>query len=183
MSEFDEKWNWLTIRAGGPNNLVQEKNELKHVYMLMRDCDCKSYLEVGSAEGTSLYVLGDLVSKDIEYIDLCEPHTEAPRKEVISKLKKKVFEIKGNSTHRSTYDYVRNKRFDCVLIDGGHDFATVLSDCILYAPLATKFVFFHDVQLPEVKRAVELFVRNWKPGQYHTYINSMNYGYGVLECR
>lgn len=183
MSDFDEKWEWLANRAGGPNNPVQEKSELRHIYNLM--LGCKSYLEIGSAEGSTLYVLGSALDNfkyQIEYVDLCEAHTEELRREAIQKLGKKVFEIKGDSTHKSTYDQVKQNRYDCVLIDGGHDFATVLSDCILYAPLAKRYVFFHDVQLPAVKAAVEMFNKNWNLGEYTTYVNSNNYGYGVLRC-
>lgn len=179
LSEFDLRWKWVADR--GP--VVQEKHELNHVYDLMKGMN--SYLEVGSAEGTSLYVLGGALSEfkyNIEFIDLCEPHTEQLRKDALLKLGKKAFQIKGDSTHQGTYEYVKNNRYDCVLIDGGHDFATVLSDCILYAPLAKKYVFFHDVQLPEVKAAVEWFTRNWKLGEYSTYIRSTNYGYGIIKC-
>lgn len=179
MSEFEERWKWLTKRAGGETNLVQERNELKHIYDLMKACECKTYLEIGSAEGSTLHVLGS-IPEYVDYIDFCEPHTETLRKEVVGQNRK--FNCyAGDSTKSSTYGIRNISKRDCVLIDGGHDFVTVLSDSIMYAPLATKYVFWHDIQLPEVRKAVEWFVPRWNLGKFSTFINSANYGYGILE--
>lgn len=188
MDEFDKLWQFVIDRSQRGVMTVQEKSELEHVFNLMKGCDCRNYLEVGTAEGNSLYVLGHAVNKSIYYIDLMEPHTETSRSEVEKVLlngEKFVIGIDGDSTERETS---RNKdgtsklaNFDCILIDGGHDFATVLSDSILYAPLATKYIFWHDIQLLEVKAAVEWFVKRWKLGKYSTFINSESFGYGICE--
>lgn len=177
MSDFEKRWAWLTKRAGGENNLVQEKNELKHIYDLMKACDCETYLEIGSAEGSTLHVLGS-IPKFVDYIDFCEVHTEDLRKEITGQDTKFTC-FRGDSTNSHTH--LRKAHYDCILIDGGHDFATVLSDSILYAPLAMKYVFWHDIQLPEVRKAVEWFVPRWNLGKFSTFINSASYGYGILE--
>lgn len=185
LSDFEERWRWLSKRAGGDNNLVQEKNELEHIYGLMRACDCKTYLEIGSAEGTTLHTLGS-IPDHVDYIDFCEPHTEELRKEITAHNTK--FNcLKGDSTKPITHPgrFFRKDDgmliYDCVLIDGGHDFASVLSDSILYAPMAERYVFWHDIQLPEVREAVEWFVPRWDLGKFSTFVNSANYGYGILE--
>lgn len=175
MSEFDELWKFAT-RHG---EIVQEHNELEHIYNLMKACDCQTYLEVGTAEGNSLYVLGH-ATKMAAYIDLGEPHTKAARDEAIGQLTIPIQSFIGDSTMPEIATRIRSEH-DCVFIDGGHDFATVLSDSILYAPLAKKYVFWHDIQLPEVRKAVEWFVKRWKLGKYSTFINSNNYGYGIIE--
>lgn len=179
MSDFEERWRWITKRAGGEENVVQEKSELEHIYNLMKSCDCKNYLEIGAAEGTTLHILGS-IPEYVDYIDFCEPHTESLRREIVGQNPKFTC-FKGDSTIPHLHN--RDNLYDCVLIDGGHDFATVLSDSILYAPLATKYIFWHDIQLPEAKSAIEWFVKRWRLGKFTTFINSEHYGYGIVEVR
>lgn len=179
MPDFNELWQFVVDRSQRGVMTVQEKSELEHVYNLMKGCDCQSYLEVGTAEGNSLYVLGS-IPKYIGFIDLYEDHTLDSRNEVIGKFDgRRILGYPGDSTNPNTHP--RDRKYDCVLIDGGHDFATVLSDSILYAPLATKYIFWHDIQLPEVKAAVEWFVKRWKLGKYSTFINSTEFGFGICE--
>lgn len=174
MSEFDKLWKWARSRG----MFQQEYMELKHIYDLMKNCDCQSYLEVGSAEGSSLYILGN-TSKEIAYIDIDEDHTREARKDAIKHLEKDVKAYHGDSRSSSTHPISR--KYDCVLIDGGHDYDTVYSDCMMYAPLATKYIFWHDIQLPEVRRAIDVFMARNKLGKYSTFINSGSYGYGIIE--
>lgn len=183
--DFKQHWDWAASRG----QFQQDYDELEHIYNLMKGCDCQSYLEVGSAEGNSLCILGRAVKINshvrefpIEYIDIGEQHTTPKRRDAIDKL-----QIAGNLVHGYIGDstdpetHPRNKFYDCVLIDGGHDFATVLSDSIMYAPLATKYIFWHDIQLPQVKMAVDWFVSRWKLGKYSTFINSPTFGFGIME--
>lgn len=182
MKTFNELWRFITQQRPGVIT-VQERSELEHVFNLMQGC--QSYLEVGTAEGNSLYVLSHALREDaaIEYIDLGELHTFAAREEMIAKIKQVTHAVLGDSTHKDTYDCLENKQFDCVLIDGGHDYTTVLSDAMLYAPLATKYIFFHDIQLPEVRAAVEWWHKRWQLGKYTEFINSNSFGYAVIEVQ
>lgn len=174
-SEFKQHWDWAASRG----TFQQEYTELEHIYNLMKGCDCQSYLEVGSAEGNSLYILGQ-TSKMVAYIDIGEKHTDDLRNRAIEALKKPVQQFIGDSTTPEISRQITSKH-DCILIDGGHDFATVLSDSIMYAPLATKYIFWHDIQLPQVKMAVDWFVSRWKLGKYSTFINSPTFGFGIME--
>lgn len=189
MTEFEPLWQFVMKRTERGVMTVQQREELEHVYNLMKGCDCQSYLEVGTAEGNSLYVLGHVARRCITYIDLGEAHTLAPRRQVVSELESyftkeeldvPIISVIADSAGPNQVNECRFQ-YDCVLIDGGHDFATVLSDSILYAPLATKYIFWHDIQLPEVKAAVEWFVKRWKLGKYSTFINSEHFGYGIVE--
>jgi hypothetical protein len=49
---FDELWRFVVTRSAS-FPVVQEYHELQHIFDLMKGCG--SYLEVGSAEGNSLY--------------------------------------------------------------------------------------------------------------------------------
>lgn len=181
MKSFDDLWADILKRCDDMSfPLVQEKSELLHVYELMEGC--KTYLEVGSAEGNSLHVLGYVVSDYIDYIDLGEEHTKDKRQLVVDELVnlgKRVTGYIGDSTNKSTLP--NKKKYDCILIDGGHDYDTVLSDCMMYAELATKYVFFHDVQLLPVSEAIEFYLKRWPIGKYRTFINSDSFGFGILE--
>lgn len=183
--KFEQLWSHIQARCDRlAFPMVQDKRELKYIHDLMVECRCASYLEIGSAEGNSLYVLGDTVSEHIDYIDLGEDHTLAKRQEVVDELVKngkKVTGYLGNSTHTQTLFNVSANKYDCVFIDGGHDYDTVLSDAIMYARLATKYVFFHDVQLPEVSKAIATFLKTDNLGRYYTFINSTGFGYGIIE--
>lgn len=181
-SEFKQHWDWAASRG----KFQQDFTELNHVYDLMKACDCGNYLEIGTAEGNSLYILAHAAS-GIFSIDYGEEHTKDALQQVVDKLGKEMMStdiITGDSTLPTTLKYGLGDlkvKFDCVLIDGGHDFATVLSDSILYAPLATKYIFWHDIQLPQVKAAVDWFVKRWKLGKYSEFINSETYGFGIME--
>lgn len=190
MITFDELWQYITDRSNldvKPVVLVQEKVELRYIFDLMKDCD--SYLEIGSAEGNSLYVLGHALKEKsrICIVDYGEPHTKAPREIVVKELGKShrnVLEFNGDSTFPETFpNWARQRKYDCVLIDGGHDYTTVLSDAIMYGPLASKYIFFHDIQLPEVKAAVDWFIKRHDLGEYHEFINSTSFGYGIIKVR
>lgn len=176
LSEFDQLWNYIKDRC---KHTVQERSELEYVFNLMNGSE--SYLEIGSAEGNSLYVLGHQV-REIDYVDFGEAHTAVPRNKIIDiliKNGKKVTAYIGDSNNVNTLPTER--KYDCVLIDAGHSYENVLQDAILYAPLAKKYVFFHDIQLPDVKRAVEYYLSTTNIGKYTTYINSDTFGYGIIE--
>lgn len=178
MKTFDELWDFIKQRPSVMT--VQDRTELEHIFNLMLGCECESYLEVGTAEGNSLYVLGH-ATKRADYVDLGEQHTTPARSQITALLDSYGQEFLGDSTALSTYRNVLGKTYDCVMIDGGHDFATVLSDAILYAPIATKYIFFHDIQMPEVRAAVEWWHRRWNLGNCYTFINSPSFGYAIVE--
>ncbi len=192
MKTFEELWDFIKIRPGVMT--VQDRTELEYVFNLMKECECESYLEIGTAEGNSLYILGNAVKKNgtVRYVDYGEKHTEQPCYRAVTELQKSEVNVLGklgDSTMPRTYflkDEISHKdamQHDCVMIDGGHDFATVLSDAIFYAPLAKKYVFFNDIQLREVKAAVHWFIQRWNLGEYSEFINSTHYGYGIIKVK
>lgn len=198
--KFSEAWDFIVKRSQDmAMPVVQDKEELAYVYGLLEKC--KSYLEVGTAEGNSLYVLAKAMPKGsfISFIDLGENHTEKKR-EYILELLRPDYDIRmvlGDSTLPDTQQRMISKLYserkdrdngeidcnvDCVLIDGGHDFPTVLSDAILYGHLADKYIIFHDVQLPPVAAAYDWYRERYcKDKKTYRVVNSDNYGYGVIE--
>lgn len=154
---------------------------MEHIYNLM--LDCTSYLEVGTAEGNSLYVFGHALKKGspIFYIDAAEKHTQPYREFKIASMPDyKITGFHGNSHHKDIVEKAKQRRYDCVFIDAGHTYDDVLQDARNYAPLANKYVFFHDVQLSPVMEAYKMWQLESGMKGYEI-INSTNYGYGVIK--
>lgn len=182
MTDFAPLWQFVRKRTEGGIITVQEEHELEHVFNLMKECKCSSYLEIGSAEGNSLYVLTHAMEHGSKVLSVnIEDHTKPARQEIVKILAQHwpVHQKTGDSTDPKTIADVRGK-FDCILIDAAHDYDSVLSDALNYGPLAQKYIFFHDIQLPEVKRAVDEYARQSNLS-YSSFINSDSFGYAVFE--
>lgn len=179
LKDFEELWREINK---APSAVVQERTELEFIFNKMKSCE--TYLEVGSAEGKSLYVLAQAMPKgsEITYIDLGEKHTSPERNEWLKKLTDyKLTEILGNSNSFRSYLPVKDQKFDAVFIDAGHDLFSVLVDACWYGLLAKKFVFFHDVTIPAVDFVFQWFSKNIPNEHAYKVINSETYGYGVIE--
>lgn len=179
---FNEAWDFIVKRSQKwciP--VVQNREELKYVFNLMKDC--KSYLEVGTAEGNSLFVLANAMPKgsEVTYIDWAEKHTKKPRDEVIAALSDyKVRAVHGDSNLIKTALAAQGV-YDAVLIDAGHEDFNAVVDAIYYGPMARKFIIFHDIQIPDVSRAFEWCTQNRPECRMYKVVNSDHYGYGILE--
>lgn len=177
---FDELWRFINTRSSVIT--VQERSELNYVYDLMRGA--ASYLEVGTAEGNSLYVLSHAIKPGgvISYIDYGEKHTALPRNEIIALLHNEGIEVAGylgNSHDPKTYS--ATMPYDVVLIDAGHSYEDVIADAIAYGRFATKYLIFHDICLPEVERAFEWYCKQRSLNKAYKFINSDTFGYGILK--
>lgn len=186
MSDFEPLWRWIITRAGGETNVVQERHELEHIFNLMKSSECASYLEVGSAEGESLYVLSRAMKEGskIVTIDYGEAHTQQSFNEVLDAIRSKynVTSICGDSHAQETKEKATKLSwYDCVLIDAGHKYADVVADALAYGPMAKKYIFFHDVQLPDVRAAFQWYAQKHRFKKVSTFINSSTYGYGIIE--
>lgn len=184
---FEEAWDFIVKRSADQNMVVvQDKTELEYIFNLMKGCG--SYLEVGTAEGNSLYVLANAMPKgsEITYIDWAEPHTKDKRDFILDRLSDyKITAIHGDSNDEKTASKARRGVpfcYDVVLIDAGHDDFNVAIDALFYGPLARKYIIFHDIQLPDVNRAFEWYCRQRPECKNYRIVNSETYGFGVIEC-
>ncbi len=184
---FDKLWTDIEERSQRwAIPIVQDKIELEYVFNLMKGC--KSYLEVGTAEGNGLYVLSHALADDacVQAIDFGESHTKAPRDEVTGKWSR-YYETLGNSHDAeiiscTCFDKENGlASFEIVFIDAGHTYEDVIADAIAYGHLATKYICFHDIQLPPVRKAYEWYAAQNPQMKKSEFINSETYGYGILE--
>lgn len=173
---FEILWNEISKRPGVIT--VQNKHELEHVFNLIQGCE--SYLEIGTAEGNSLFVLSHALKPDakITYIDFGEKHTTPPRNEIITRLNRPITGIHGNSNSEAVWAQVKDDKYDVVFIDAGHSYENVKKDAALYGPLAKKYIIFHDVALPDVRRAFDEYTKDKKS---YRFVLSDTFGYGIVE--
>lgn len=192
MKTFDQLWRDISARCQKyAMPLVQNREELEHVFKLMGNCG--SYLEVGTAEGNSLYVLGRALKprSKIAYIDYGEKHTEEPRNDVVAGLRDEDHDVQGilgDSTLHETASKLASLHGgfypDAVMIDAGHTEPNVMADAIQYAPRARKYVFFHDITMPAVAKAFKWYSQHAEQTfKASKFVNSDNFGYGILTKR
>lgn len=173
---FDKLWRGVTDRTANGVITVQDRQELEYVYNLTRGCT--SYLEVGTAEGNSLSVMAEGMSK-VVCVDLCEKHTAPKLKQI---WKSHYVMIPGNSHDINVIKQANyHAPYEVVMIDAGHTTVDVIADACAYAPLATKYILFHDVQLKEVAVAFDWISGLVKAKKNYKFINSETFGYGVIE--
>jgi hypothetical protein len=178
---FDELWRYIAKRGC---ITVQEYHELQFVYNLISGC--ASYLEIGTAEGNSMYVLAHALAPNarITYVDFGEKHTTPYRCEIVAGLETegyRIMAVLGDSHDQETISKAR-ALYDVVLIDAGHKFEDVIQDARNYGKMATRFIIFHDINLPEVSEAFDLYKKETGHKAYRI-SNSETFGYGILEVK
>lgn len=193
MSDFVTLWDEIVERSkAAAMPVVQERSELEYVFNLLRECD--SYLEVGTAEGNSLYVLTQAMPKGSHatYIDWAEPHTKEKRQWVLDRLKDyQIKAVHGDSNDYTTLEALSvggmtvrlPRKYDAVMIDAGHDDFNAAIDACFYGGLARKYIIFHDVQLPDVSRVFEWYRKQFPDYKSYRVVNSETYGYGIIEVK
>lgn len=179
LKGFDDLWKF----ARRHGDIVQLRNEIEYVFNLIRGCS--SYLEVGTAEGNSLYILAHALTDDakIAYIDWAEVHTKERRDEALEALSpRKVIPIHADThSHRAIDMANAFAPYDVVLIDAGHLYEDVIMDAVNYGSLAKKFIIFHDTQIPAVRKAFDWYckVKRFKNVEFFQE-NQSPFGYGII---
>lgn len=196
---FDKLWKDIEERSQRWSiPIVQDRAELEHVFNLMKGC--KSYLEVGTAEGNSLYVLSHALPDKAKVfsIDFGEKHTRLPCQEITSKLRERLdFNSHTCNSHAHyappsalerwgidktpIFIWELEKPYDVVLIDAGHTYEDVIADAAAFGWMANKYIIFHDIQIPEVRKAFDWYCAQNPQFKRSEFINSTTYGYGILE--
>lgn len=193
MSSFDELFHFISHRREKP--IVQKRGEMQYIFDIIRDNQCKSYLEIGTAEGDSIFVFSHALegcSPFISYVDIAEAHTEKYRLEVIDIMTRQKMKVRGIHGCSHYHDNIKEAAvlapYDVVMIDGGHHFEDVIADAIAYGSMASKYIIFHDICIPKVRKAFDWYVnkQNYKNvTSFHEPIQDdvLAFGYGVIDVR
>jgi len=136
-------------------NLLQDLREFNEFIQLIHKNEVKSYLEIGSKHGGSLWRIGSslpagsrIVSVDLPHGDTSFKESEPHLRACVEELKKKGYDAHlflTSSQDASTINSVRALApFDLLFIDANHTELFVRHDWSVYGPMA-KMVAFHDI--------------------------------------
>lgn len=136
-------------------NLLQDVTEFNRFLKFIKKHNIKSYLEIGSKHGGSLWRVATslpsgsrIVSIDLPQGDLSFKHSEPNLRACVDALKQKGYDAHlflSDSTDRKTVDAVRALGpFDLVFIDANHTEPYVWADWHNYGQMSD-LIAFHDI--------------------------------------
>jgi predicted O-methyltransferase YrrM len=153
---FARSWD-VAVKRAGMVAVVQDKEELFALICLLQAAECTSYLELGSSDGVSLFVIGSCLPKGarIACVDLFEAHSAANLQTHIGLLQaagQQVTKYEGKTEAWAKMVWREHPDgFDAVLIDAGKRYKDVKRDWEDYHQMARKLVAIHDVGAPDKK--------------------------------
>lgn len=130
----------------------QNLEEIRRFADLLRKEGVRSYLEIGSKYGGSLFSVSQQLIPGALIVSVDQPHgdgaTKGPLEEAVELIRKRhpdTHLILGDSTDPTVIEKVQSfGTFDAVLIDANHTEPYVRKDWANYGPLG-KIVAFHDI--------------------------------------
>jgi len=163
---------------------LQDRGEIADLLDLVRARDCRRVLELGTANGGTLFYLSRVVGGDATIVTVDLPYSRFQPEPGLADVDlfhafalpgQRIVVIKGNSHHDETASQVReafgDRPIDFLFIDGDHSYRGVRSDFERYAPLVRRggMVAFHDI-LPHPREARCEVERFWREiaGDYRT---------------
>lgn len=195
----DEVINYCFYFLGGIIRPIQIREEFRSFLQIFKDKSPKIVLEIGTANGGSLFSLCKLAPVDavIISIDLPAgrfgggyPEWKTPIYELFKKEDQKLFLLREDSHLVETVVKIKkilnDKQIDFMFIDGDHTYEGVKKDFEMYSTLVKSggVIAFHDVTpggLEEFTGGVPIFWKEIKNEYtYKEFINDQNQtGYGI----
>ncbi len=132
--------------------VLQNPSEHAAFLELLKKENVKSYLEIGSMYGGSLWRTAHVLPKGAKVVSVDyashTPEALPHLKEAVAALKSEGYDVHllhGDSTSPEIVEKVSDLApFDCVFIDGSHTFEDVQADWENYGPMG-RIVAFHDI--------------------------------------
>ena len=191
----------LRCRALGiaPQQIPEEIHQLAKI---VAELDCKRMLEIGTAQGGTLYLFSRVVNPDAVLISVDlpggafgggYPAWKVPFYRSFASRNQKIHLLREDSHDSKTLEKVKGlvdgKPLDFLFIDADHTYEGVKKDFEMYAPLVRPggLVAFHDIapHPAELKVEVPQFCKEIKSHYGHQEIvkswDQDGYGIGILR--
>ena len=194
---FDFSWNFYN----GLIRPMQIKEEFVELLKIFQELNPKYILEIGTANGGTLFCFCKLAQDDatIISIDLPEgpfgggyPEWKIPIYQAFAKENQKLYLLRKDSHQEETLEEVKKilngKELDFLFIDGDHTYEGVKKDFEMYSPLVRKggIIAFHDIINNDLTRLDIEVPKFWSEvkDRYlskEIIIDKINYGIGILK--
>jgi predicted O-methyltransferase YrrM len=146
---------YRSVRKSEWYSTLQVESEIVALLERVRERQCQTLLEIGTASGGTLYLLTRAASRHATLVTLDLAH-DPDRLAGIATFaldQQRIVPVTGNSNDPQTLDRVRGllagRPLDFLLIDGDHSAYAVRRDFELYAPLVAPggMIALHDICL------------------------------------
>jgi len=152
----DFSFNWL----GGLIRPMQVREEIIELLKLLSEIKPKVILEIGTANGGTLFLFSRVASSDATIISIDLPGGEfgggypdwkIPLYKAFARENQQIYLIRADSHDPKTLEQVKKilngRKVDFLFIDGDHTYEGVKKDFEMYSPLVRKggIIAFHDI--------------------------------------
>jgi len=162
---------------------IQVKSEILELLQILKELKPKYVLEIGTANGGSLYLLSRVSSDDACIISVDVPAGEfgggysklrIPLYKAFCMKKQRIYLVRRDSHDQSTFEKIKKilgkNMLDLLFIDGDHSYEGIKKDFELYSPLVKngRIIVFHDIvpHPPSWKCEVDRFWKEIKTQYY-----------------
>jgi predicted O-methyltransferase YrrM len=197
----EEIFNFISSFQGGIFQPAQIKEEFLELLKIFQKQNPKYILEIGTANGGSLFCFCKLAKDDATIISIDlpggkfgggYPEWKIPIYQAFAKENQKLYLLRKDSHSQETLEEVKkilkDNQLDFLFIDGDHTYEGVKKDFEMYSPLVKKggIIAFHDI-VPGPKENVggvpkfwEEIKRNFQTQEIVKNWNQNGYGLGVI---